>query len=107
MSDIVIRNMTMPKSCFKSVFEHCEHYYSCEVFRKNCNERFIIEYSDKRHPDCPLKELPPHGDLVDRQEIVKNIHELPDCDFGVPNPHADAIWDILQDAPTVLEASET
>ena len=101
MSDIVIGNMKMPKSCFKSVFEHCEHYYSCEVFRKNCNERFIIEYSDKRHPDCPLKELPPHGDLIDRQKLL----ELATAPYGNFYGFEALIKDI-KNAPTVLEASE-
>lgn len=29
----------------------------------------VYDLCHERHPDCPLHELPPHGDLIDRDAI--------------------------------------
>lgn len=101
MSDIVIRDMEMPKCCFKGVFEHCEHYYNCEVFRKNCNEKFIVEYSNKRHHDCPLVELPEHDKLVDIREVRDKMIK-----YGFTAPDMTVTEFVEDELTAVLEASE-
>ena len=53
----------------------------------------------ERHKDCPLVELPPHGDLIDREWLI-GIAELAKQEYG------EAVVDLddLYNAPTVLEA---
>lgn len=70
MSDILIRNIDMPKNClicpcfqFDMVDDTIDGY--CNVLKIK-----IID-SGERHPDCPLVEVPtPHGDLVDLSDTV-------------------------------------
>lgn len=64
MTDILIRGMEMPVSCFGCPLialqndggTHCKlTCTSCEIGRVN--------------DDCPLHELPEHGDLIDRDAL--------------------------------------
>lgn len=65
MSDIVIRNMEMPKSCFVDSSEHCPFYVDCKYYNKLTLKG--------RAKNCLFKELPPHGRLVDLDRIIENI----------------------------------
>lgn len=63
MADILIRGMKMPKSCAACPFnDHEEGFKACSL---------LMEYSagNSRLDNCPLHELPPHGDLIDRDKI--------------------------------------
>jgi len=69
MPDILIRGVELPKyGCAGCYFKTGKY---CGIIEKNEN---VEEYSlrAERHPDCPLIELPPHGDLIDRDEFVKS-----------------------------------
>ena len=71
MTDILIR-MEMPKSCFEcplfSNYDACEgHECGCGLLGGIGYEEDISE--DRRRDDCPLVELPPHGDLIDRDAL--------------------------------------
>ena len=67
MTDILIR-MEMPFNCWKCPFVNslpcpCSGYSE------------MLNYTTKRHPNCPLHELPAHGDLIDKQETFKALSE--------------------------------
>jgi hypothetical protein len=67
MADILLRGMKMPSSCASCPFEVFGDCYGGKVKRI----MDIEDYMDRgeRHPDCPLHELPPHGDLIDIDKI--------------------------------------
>lgn len=73
MSDILIKNMKMPKSC-----DECFVYKSiCPATAKR-NKALGDDVVPKnhRHSDCPLIEVLPHGDLIDRDKASKRFAEL-------------------------------
>ena len=73
MGDILIKGMEMPKSCDSCrimVFEdtNCvnELYCGCPIVFKAHPQGI-----DHRPDYCPLVPVLPHGDLVDRDEIIE------------------------------------
>ena len=95
MSDILIKGMKMPNSC-----EECWMTY--EGDSDNCpvvNES-VAAYMDNgtRHPRCLLVKVKPHGELIERDKILEYIEDHETLNIGT-------LYDVIQDAPTVLEAS--
>lgn len=84
--DILIKNMEMPYSC-----EYCPIY---DYDEKLCRQEPLgVDKRYTRDNGCPLVEVPPHGRLIDADDLeIKDEWAL----VGT-----DAIWN----APTVLEAS--
>lgn len=95
---ILIRNMEMPKDCYDcplmmSVFVFKGDSDLCSITHGGCTY-------DSRPPHCPLIELPKHGDLIDRDALIKDgwlslhkevmrmggyaIHELPLINPTIP-----------------------
>ena len=62
---------------------------------------FVTDYIACRHPDCPLKEVPTHGDLIERDELPLNHI----TDYNLEGHSVVDIEDVLN-APTIIEASE-
>ena len=62
----ILIKMEMPKKC-----EECPCYY---YEYKECNALGWIRVNGNATPptDCPLIELPPHGDLIDRDALMKD-----------------------------------
>ena len=60
MSDILIKGMEMPNVCAY-----------CFIDSSECNLHSSVNIWRERHPDCPLIELPPHGRLIDADELVR------------------------------------
>jgi len=92
---ILINSMKMPTSCA-----------TCKLFGEyGCPLIGTVTYAltrGKRHKDCPLIPVPPHGDLIDRDALKKQAGEFYDpmgCILGV------AVEDI-DDAPTIIPTSE-
>lgn len=84
MADILIR-MEMPKgckSCKLSSDSHCnatgQWLFSTDLLRSGFN------WKTCRLPDCPLVELPEHGDLIDRDAfnafICKSCGDRCNCE---------------------------
>jgi len=86
---ILIKGINPPKSC-----------YTCSWYNKvECpvnDGRYY--YRAQRHPSCPLIELPPHGRLIDADELVRIWTGAKF--YGNIKPIVDA-------RPTVIEGSET
>lgn len=65
MMGVYIKGMEMPKACV-----------DC-FMRKECfghrEEIAFLEFIHGRSRDCPLVEVPQHGDLIDRDELA---HEM-------------------------------
>ena len=61
MADILIRGMRFPENCAQCFNAHDEYCYLL-------NRRLVTKDWVQRKEDCPLVELPEHGDLIDRDE---------------------------------------
>lgn len=57
---------------------------------------------------CPLVEIPPHGELIDRDKLKNDIPETDaDCFENCRDCtllHQEDVWDIIDDSPTVIES---
>lgn len=85
----ILIKMEMPKNC-----EECNLESFCNLWvdaKRMCGENFTDSKARVkatiRHPNCPLVELPPHGDLIDGDALIEE-------------------WDngLMDDAPTIIEA---
>lgn len=98
----VLINMEMPKSC--SVCPMCGLYSEHKGDVHRCDITFYpVEYEDgleKRHKDCPLVPVPPHGDLIDRDKIAyfKDDSNLVDFDYAYRSQ--------INSMPAVIPAEE-
>ena len=57
MSDVVIPNANLPTNCFTCDYEKLTEFCPCHIGICSASE-----YKGSRHPDCPLVEVPTHGD---------------------------------------------
>ena len=98
----------MSEYIFKANFK-IDNCLTCPVSNivMNCpcftGQAYATDFCDSKHPNCPLKELPQHGDLIDRRKLWKDTEGLGeychDRDFI-------SLCDAIADAPTILEASK-
>ena len=83
---VLIKGMKMPDSCY-----HCKIAESCG--------HYIANYTDRRHPDCPIIALPDHhGRLVDADALFEAMEKS--CWYN--NADRDEIAEkLVMDAPTI------
>lgn len=84
---IYIKGMEMPKSCFYCPFRKKVNPDDCVCMAMNreFEETFAL-IAGRRHKDCPLVEVPDHGDLIDRDLLLNNVDAdvLEDrCDYAI------------------------
>lgn len=95
---ILIKDMGMPKSC-----EECRLYEDGYCFLLNNT----VEDSSRRHSKCPLVEIPPHGRLIDADELLehmKKIHDKWKLEGHYTPTTDDEI--MTMNMPTIIEAEE-
>jgi len=88
--DLLIKGLAMPKNG--------------EVLKLYLSDGFVGYQDDKGLHKAKAIELPPHGVLIERKDVVKVLfHSIVDvgpiCEWA-------EIMPILDDVPTFLEASE-
>lgn len=88
MSDILIKGMEMPKSC-----SWCFCMASCKLWKN------IMAPEFNRHRNCPLVPVPAHGDLIDRDVLIKKARTQFDWNDVVD------VEDIAN-APTIIPATK-
>lgn len=59
----------------------------------------------KREEHCPLIEIPPHGDLIDRREAIIDAHERA-YDFWLSDDEVNATIQFLNEQTAVIPAEE-
>lgn len=109
---VLIRGMKMPKTC-----------NICPCFERDWQDDDIVGYCKAKKTKlqkykipfaCPLVEVPPHGRLIDkdklRRELFLNFNgeRIPfyDCDnFPTTLTYRD-LHSILAEQPTIIEAEE-
>lgn len=100
---VLIKGMEMPKSC-----DECE-LCTCYVREDGTEENYrcvitfypIHEFNE-RHEYCPLVEIPPHGRLIDADELFKEMERKGWFD----NADRDIAEDLVLATPTIIEAEE-
>lgn len=92
---VIVRGMGMPQKCGQCNLYHAEHPMHCMVVE---GHRTVGAPYGMPRPDwCPLVEIPPHGDLVDRDDLIAEY----DSQHKGP---AGGARKIMEMAPTVIEA---
>ena len=70
---------------------------------------FVTDYIACRHPDCPLKEVPPHGRLGDLDKVAGRMHNNSKSCRKNGNIETAEIWEHAEQEVrlqgTVIEAS--
>ena len=86
---ILIKGATLPDSCWDCEADFA-YQIGCELWQD------YEEFCERRHPNCPLVEIPtPHGRLIDRDDVYIGRWDI-DSDLA----------EQIQNAPTILEAEE-
>ena len=98
---VIVKNMEMPKNCKDCPFS--DHEAWC-LIPGSWRERYYCP-DDERSEYCPLIELPPHGRLID-------IKSVEDGKFVTVGNDYQRWWNgalesVIDNAPTVIEGSET
>ena len=95
MSGIYIPNMEMPKEGFIRL-----------IIEPNGTVKEINPYNEAVIPtEAKAIEVPTHGDLVDRQKLIKALSKAWDVDDDQDFANK-SVWRIVEkEAPTVIEAS--
>ena len=98
-------NMEMPKGC--ATCQYCDRAWNkpkCKA--KSVQGRFMeqkLNLDRTRQKWCPLGPVPPHGRLVDADELRKDLERRwntnDDQDFCNKE-----VWKALEDAPTIIPA---
>ena len=102
---IYIKSMKMPERCWDC--DLCYDCYYCRPLSVRFYDREDFEPGERRLSDCPLIPVPPHGDLIDRddlknKEITIDYDEWDDTfDDGLL-----FVTDLIDNAPTIIEAEE-
>lgn len=109
MKEVLVKGMMLPPNC-----RACP----CSlIFRKRGSEEediqcfFQLEYGNTTMDRCPLVEVKPHGRCIDADfAIAQEKNYCKDCDnwngIRCKTCEHDWIMMILDDAPTVLDATE-
>ena len=108
---VLIKSMNMPSTCSDCNFlDDSGDYPTCLCTHISRGYNFNIRA--KRMGNCPLIEIPKHGDLIDRDAVIDKM-----ClDYTAAERNGKLMYasvevkqgfcDLLTDAPTVIEAEE-
>lgn len=101
MSIFINSKVHLPSSCEKCPFNYADMSAGvCIAVDKTIDTR---TYGRKRHPDCPLTELPtPHSRLIDADKLVWFIDNH--IASGKKWVEFETIKDMINSLPTIIEA---
>ena len=104
---LLIKGVEMPDSCLNCRFRTTilknvlsptmrTSAYACLISGMEINNWY-----EEKHKNCPLVEIPtPHGDLVDRDDLIDEINRV----TFVKRYDYDVAYNIVTDAETIIEA---
>ena len=90
---ILIKGMKMPRNC-----DDCHFDIDCTYDESQDGYKMM----SGRPRKCPLVHVPPHGRLIDADELFKEMERKGWFD----NADRDKAEDIVLAAPTIMEAEE-
>ena len=104
---IYIKGMKCPSCCDECfALDDSDDYPFCMITQKQMGYKFSTR--SKRMPHCPLSEVPPHGRLIESNEMKLKLREYEKrldrstYDDGTANGIDIAIY-YLNNAPTIIE----
>lgn len=102
---VLIKNMEMPKNCHECRLYEGDIYY-CSAADKMID---ISDSSAEKCQFCPLVPVPPHGRLIDADELWVEINKI--CDRREAGIISDLtclqqLLSAVRHAPTIIEAEE-
>ena len=100
---VYIKGMEMPKSCGDCKAFVCYRQWAGDVGDCFCGITKNDAKAKGKNPDCPLVHVPPHGDLIDRDELMKYKGNCYDADGHLL--YAVGTGSIMC-APTIIPAEE-
>ena len=113
----VLIKMEMPKNCmncdFQDVYTNSgDDEFTCELTGNSTLDYF--EQRDGRLPTCPLIPVPPHGRLIDADELrlLFDFHgytpagDMTEEEFDRLMCRLPVIRQSIDDAPTIIEREE-
>lgn len=107
MADILIQ-MNMPNSCVECSFAGLSVSVSilgasCPWCREIIDTK--VDLNMARHENCPLQELPEHGNLIDASKLIPIYEEMKWSDDYCKECMKGAIWEVEQ-SPVIIPASK-
>lgn len=98
---VLICGMKIPKNCSTCpCFQYDMFDDDIDGYCKTLKVK--ITDSDEHHPNCPLVEIPSHGDLVDKDKLMQEVMDS-DLDHLQRDDWKEVIQ-IVSDADVVIEA---
>ena len=101
---VIVKGMEMPQNCGECpfIFSSWGIEYYCHLARASTSAEYVER---EKMTNCPLVELPPHGRLID-------IRSVEDGKFVTVGNDYQRWWNgalesVIDNAPTVIEGSET
>ena len=105
---ILINDMEFPTSCLECPLTD-GHSASCLI-----TEQSVYFFINKRHNDCPLVPIPPHGRLIDADALIRGIKADAIWEYEPTNEYdsgiragAMAVMRSVRNAPTIIPAEES
>lgn len=99
--NLIIKNMELPKNCDDCrlrIFKFFDGMV-CQLIDENVTNQ---EFAYKRHPNCPLAEIPmSHGRLIDANKLLESFRDAIDEDGHFVN-----FFSLVDEAPTIIELEE-
>ena len=90
------------RSCYSETKGNCPFcFIAIKIGERHCSLSSCKCLTSKRPKNGPLKEVPTHGDLIDRQKLL----EIATAPYGNFYGFESLIRDI-KNAPTIIEASK-
>lgn len=113
---ILIKGMEMPKSC-RDCFVNINTaaFPACPLAENYAAGKALVADGlghDIRPDDCPLIEIPPHGDLIDRDALMNMCREMQSIEWNnKASPYSwayayESFEDDIDNAPTIIPAEE-
>lgn len=97
---ILIKGMEMPEGCYCCPLAHRNYNLEEDMTQLACYAKDRWGSDDGEKPDwCPLIEIPPHGELVDRDEFITFIKNR-------LNSYYQWIIEMIEECPTVIPADK-
>lgn len=105
MPDILIRGMEMPKTCADC--HDADLPTAIAWLGAKCPwangiiDPGVHDLRHNRHPDCPLVELPPHGDLILKDDAIVAVKLLSDL-YPEYRKILAVLWDQIKDLTVII-----
>ena len=104
---LYIPGIEMPKhcGCCKAAFPDGVGFSCCMI-----KGYPPIDNQRGRRPNCPIHELPPHGDLIDIRTVLEIVMQyVPDDDGSCSKANADLreLLDAIENVPVVIPAERS